>query len=165
MKLVALSVLSVLLTGCLTAQSRDASVPSELAGKWYTGSSSSLAFLDRSTGISDAAGGNGASLEIKADGNFVKATVLKTGLYGCSVIAFGYQTGELKTSGHTLVFDGTENFISYKDSCNPQTNSEKNKPPLHYEYQYEQRTDDDGRTLLCLSNSKQEECFKREDPE
>ena len=159
MKSIAIIILSVVLTSCTMAQSRNNSVPTELVGKWYTGSTSSLAFLDKQTGISDSAGGNGASLEIKANGSFIKAVVVKTGLYGCSTVAFGYETGNLKITGDTVTFNGKDYFISYKDSCNPQTNSEKNKGARKYEYSYELRTDDNGRDTLCLSDGKQEECF------
>ena len=160
MKLFALLFLSLVLTSCATAQTKS-SIPGELVGKWYTGSTSSLAFLDRNTGISDAAGGDGASLEIKPNGGFVKAVVVKTGLYGCSTVAFGYETGSLKIAGDTATFNGKDYFISYKDSCNPQTNSEKNKPGRKREFSYELRADDDGRDLLCLNDGNQEECFVR----
>lgn len=162
MRLIASSVLSLMLTGCLTAQSRDASVPSELVGKWYTGSSSSLMFLDRRTSISDAAGGNGTGLEIKADGTFAKSQLSKVGLYGCSVMVFGYQKGNASANGGTLTFNGESIYVSYKDSCNPHTNSEKNGKPDSQQYQYELKTDDGGRKLLCLSDGNKEECFRKE---
>lgn len=161
MKSFALLFLSLILSSCAIAQTRNNSIPPELVGKWYLGSTSSLAFLNRSTGISDSAGGDGFSIELKSNGSFTKAGVAKTGLYGCSIIVFGYETGKFKATRDALTLNGTENSISYKDSCNPQTNSEKNKPPIKREYSYELKTDDDGKTLLCLSRDGQEECFRK----
>lgn len=147
------------------AQSRGNSIPSEFVGKWYMGSTSALAFLDRRTGISDAAGGNSFSFEFKADGSFIKAGVMKTSSYGCSIIVFGYETGKFKTAGDRLMLDDKENFISYKDSCNPHTNSEKNKPPRKLEYPYEIRIDEKGRTQLCLGYEGGEDCFTKNEGE
>lgn len=158
MKSLLLLLLSLVIASSAMAQTAN-SIPDELVGKWYSGSTSSLAFLDRTSGISNAAGGNGVSLEIKPNGSFIKAVVLKTGLYGCSTVAFGYETGKLNITGDTLAFKGKDYFISYKDSCNPQTNSEKNKAPLTYEYSYKLGADENGRDQLCVSNGEQEECY------
>lgn len=166
MKSLAVIILSIVLTNCAFGQTRGgAAVPRELVGKWYKGSTSALQFLDRRTGISDAAGGDGFSLEFTADGKFIKAGMMKTGAYGCSVVVFGYETGKFKVAGSTLTLNGADNFISYKDSCNPQTNSEKNKPPRKFDYPFEIRADEDGRTQLCLGFEGGEDCFTKDESE
>ena len=163
MKSLRLLILSLVLTSCALAQgSRNNSVPGELVGKWYKGTTSSLEYLDRSTNIANAAGGNGTGLEIKADGGFSKAQLARVGLYGCSTVVFSYQTGNLKAADDTLTFDIKKFYVSYKDSCNPRTNSEKNAAPEKHDWQYELGTDDSGRTTLCLNDGKEEECYWRE---
>ena len=163
MKLYALLILTLLFSSCAIAQSASSnSVPGELVGKWYNGSTSSLEYLDRGTGIANAAGGNGTGLEIKADGSFTKAQLAKVGLYGCSTVVFGYQTGILKAAGDTLTFDIKKFYVSYKDSCNPHTNSEKNAAPSRHEWQYELKTDEDARETLCLNDGNEEQCYWRE---
>lgn len=119
--------------------SRNDSVPSELIGKWYKGSTSALGFLDRQTGISDAAGGEGFSYEFKSNGSFVKAGMVKAGSYGCSTVVFGYETGKFTVAGGNLKMVDKENYVSYKDSCSPQTNSGKNAKLATNEYPYEIR--------------------------
>ncbi len=165
MKPIALLILSSILTSCSMAQSRGVSIPGELVGKRYQGSTSSLEYLNRSTGAANAAGGNGTGLEIKTDGSFTKAQLAKVGLYGCSTIVFGYQTGKVIAADDALTFDVKKFYVSYKDSCNPQMNSEKNAAPQKFQYQYALKTDDGGRETLCLSNGKEEECYWREQGE
>lgn len=165
MKSFALLVLSLILSSCAVAQSRSNSIPSELVGKWYKGTTSSLEYLNNSTGIANAAGGNGTGLEIKADGSFTKAQMAKVGLYGCSTIVFSYQTGKVGAAGDSLTFDIRKFYVSYKDSCNPKTNSEKNAAPRKHEYQFELGTDDSGRTTLCINDGKEKECYWREGEE
>ena len=161
MKALILVISGLILTSCTFAQSQNDSVPNELVGKWYKGSTSALGFLDRRTGISDAAGGDGFSFEFKSNGTFVKAGMVKAGSYSCSTIVFGYETGKFTATGNNLKMADKENYVSYKDSCNPHTNSEKNAKLAIKEYPYEIRDDEDGDTVLCLAYKGGEECFKK----
>ena len=65
------------------------------------------------------------------------------------------------TDENTLKMVDKENYVSYKDSCNPQTNSEKNARLATNEYPYDIRSDEDGNTVLCLAYSGGEDCFKK----
>ena len=162
MRLLPVSILSlVLMSGCALAQSRK-SVPAQLVEQWFTGNTSTIEYVNRSTGSSDTGGGNRFGYVINADGTYVQLGIAKAGLYGCSTVIFNYQPGTYEVSGSTITLMPSEDYLSYKDSCNPHTNSEKSRPPVKKVFEYHIKTnEDDGREYFCINAEGGESCYAR----
>lgn len=147
MKLFAGFILSLVLVGFVSAQSR---VPQELVGKWYSGSASLLQDVNKTTGVSTSAYGSSIGYELKSDGTFQFVGLIKSTMYSCTTSLFNHKKGTYKVKGTTITFTLSKDYWRNDYSCAPRSNKEQNKSLKDEVYEYSIKTDEYGKDYLSL---------------
>lgn len=150
MKLFAGFILSMILTGCMSAQTHTA-VPQELVGKWFSGSVSLLQDVDKVTGVIRTASGSSIGYEINSDGTFQYIGLIKSTMYNCTTSLFNHKKGKFKIQGSKITFTPSKDYWRTDYSCSPNSNKEQNKALKDETYTYAIKTDDRGVEHLALT--------------
>jgi hypothetical protein len=146
MKLFAGFILSLLMITSIAAQTR---VPAELVGRWFEGSASILQEQNMTTGALTSKYGSSIGYEIKADGTFQYAGLIKSTMYGCTTTLWNDRRGRIAVEGDKITFTPNKDYWMSTNSCYPSANKEKNKELEAVTYNFEVGTKD-GREWLCM---------------
>jgi hypothetical protein len=146
MKLFAGFILALLMVTSITAQTR---VPAELVGRWFNGSASILQEQNMTTGALTSKYGSSIGYEIRADGTFQYAGLIKSTMYGCTTTLWNDRRGRITIEGDTITFAPNKDYWMSTNSCYPSANKEKNKELEAKTYNFEVGVKE-GRTWLCM---------------
>jgi hypothetical protein len=146
MKLFAGFILALLMVTSITAQTR---VPAELVGRWFNGSASILQEQNMTTGALTSKYGSSIGYEIRADGAFQYAGLIKSTMYGCTTTLWNDQRGRISIDGDRITFTPNKDYWMSTNSCYPSANKEKNKELEAKTYNFEVGVKE-GRTWLCM---------------
>ena len=125
---------------------------SAIVGEWAQGYTSTIGFTNTAGGT-NSAGTNQVGMRFERDGTYKSAYYVQSSMYGCTVTAFGYKTGNYHVIGSTVYLDEKTYSLSSKDSCNSSRNSEKNPPLTHVKYNFSVRRDAEGEKLYLQTKS------------
>jgi hypothetical protein len=121
-----LVVLASLLGSCgQNAFSGSGAVPNELVGIWVLGTMTDVISVDANNNPSGDRTGTGLYYKFNPDSSFGYAYSETVTNLGCTVNYFVYKAGRLEISGANLVLHPSSGRATYKDSCNPHTNTDK----------------------------------------
>lgn len=146
MKLFAGFILALLMVASVTAQTR---VPAELIGRWFNGSASILKEQNMTTGALTSKYGSSIGYEIKADGTFQYAGLMKSTMYGCTTTLWNDRRGRITVEGDRITFTPNKDYWMSTNSCYPSANKEKNKELEAKTYNFEVG-EKNGKTWLCM---------------
>ena len=141
-------ILTLLTVGSVTAQTRS-SVPENLVGKWFEGSASILQEKNMTTGSVASRYGSSLGYEIKADGTFQYAGLIKSTMYGCTTTLWNDRRGKISIEGDVITFTPVKDYWLNTNSCYPSANKEQNKALEAKSYNFEVG-EKNGRTWLCM---------------
>jgi hypothetical protein len=132
-----------------SAEAQRSAVPSNLVGKWFEGSASILQEQNMSTGSIASKYGSSIGYEIKADGTFQYAGLIKSTMYGCTTTLWNDRRGTISIKGDVITFSPIKDYWLNTNSCYPSANKEKNKELQEKSYNFEVG-EKEGRTWLCM---------------
>ena len=148
MKYITGIILTLLMVGSIVAQSRTA-VPAELIGTWSEGSASILQEQNMTTGALSSKYGSSIGYEIRADGTFQYAALIKSTMYGCTTSLWNDRRGKISIEGDVITFTPHKDYWLNTNSCYPSANKEKNKELEAKAFNYEVG-ERNGKTWLCM---------------
>jgi hypothetical protein len=141
-------ILTLLTVNSVTAQTRSP-VPSNLVGKWFEGNVSILQEKNMTTGSVASRYGSSIGYEIKADGTFQHAGLIKSTIYGCTTTLWNDRRGKISIEGDVITFTPVKDYWLNTNSCYPSSNKEQNKALQAKSYNFEVG-EKNGKTWLCM---------------
>ncbi len=98
---------------------------------------------------------------LTADGRFEFIGLMQSTVYGCTTSLFNDKRGKYEINGSNITFIPSKNFWRNTYSCSPATNKERDYVLERETYEFRTKTDEYGKTLVCLANAKGESCYRR----
>ena len=134
-----------------------------IVGEWHNGSVSMMQDKNLVTGQTTASNGSTMTYKFFADGRFEYIGYIKSTMYGCTTDLFNDKRGKYEISGSSITFIPSKNYWKNTYSCSPSSNKERDYVLDRETYEFRTKTDEYGKTLICLANAKGESCYRRED--
>lgn len=132
-----------------------------LLGTWGTGGMSTMADRNRVTGSLTPSNGNTFKYVFTADGRFEFIGMMQSTLYGCTTTMFNDKRGSYEISGATVTLTPSKNFWRQQNSCAPNSTKERDYTLTPETYHWRTKTDEYGKSYICLANDKGESCYRR----
>jgi hypothetical protein len=148
MKYITGIILTLLMVSSIFAQTRS-SVPDNLVGKWFEGSTSILQEKNMTTGAVASSYGSSIGYVIGADGTFRYAALMKSTMYGCTTSLWNDRRGSISIEGDVITFTPTKDYWLNTNSCYPSANKEQNKALQARSFNFEVGTID-GKVWLLM---------------
>jgi len=136
---------------------------SDIAGVWQTGGMSMMADRNTVTGQSTPSNGSTFKYEFRPDGRFAHTGYLQSTLYGCTTALFNDKQGKFEISGTQLTLIPSKNFWRSTNSCSAGSTKERNYTLERETYEVSSKTDEYGKSFVCLANEKGETCYRKAD--
>jgi hypothetical protein len=136
---------------------------SEIVGTWRNGNVSMLGEKNLRNGQVTARNGSTFSYKFFADGRFESIGYISSTMYGCTTDLFNDKRGRVEIAGSKLTLIPSKNYWKNTYSCSPASNKERDYVLDRETYDWRTKTDEYGKTLICLTNAKGESCYRRED--
>jgi hypothetical protein len=135
-------------------------VPAELVGTWGTGTSSSVNYVNTTTGSYAPPSGTQVSYTIRADGRYEYAALTQQSLYSCTTRLFTYKTGVVSIRGAQLTLTPKTSTWTNENTCSGRNERrEAGKEQESYNFRIER---DEYGVKLCLANASVDGCaYKR----
>jgi hypothetical protein len=95
------------------------------------------------------------------DGRFESIGLIQSTMYGCTTSLFNDKRGRYQISGSQITFIPSKNYWKNTYSCSPSSNKERDYTLERETMSYRTKTDEYGKTLVCLANAKGESCYRR----
>ncbi len=152
---------SFILIVILTAAAISASAQA-LVGTWQTGGMSLLGDRNTVTGSVTPSNGNTQKYQFDADGRFSFIGYLQSTQYGCTTALFNDKQGKYVVDGSQITLIPSKNFWRQTFSCSPASNKERNYTLERETYDISTKTDEYGKSFICLANEKGETCYRKE---
>src|SRR5215203_7185115 len=133
-----------------------------LVGTWTNGSTS-MNYEQYTNGTTAFRNGSNYKWVFYADGRFESIGLIASTMYGCTTTLFNDKRGKYEISGTQITLIPSKNFWRNQYSCSPASNKERDYVLDRATYDFRTKTDEYGKTLVCLSNAKGESCYRRED--
>ena len=137
-------------------------IPVDLIGEWHNGNVSMLQEKNLTTGQVTASNGSTFTYKFNSDGSFSYIGYMKSTMYGCTTDLFNDKRGTVEINGDEITFIPTKNYWKNTYSCSPKSNKERNYTLERETYSWRTKTDEYGKTLICLANDKGETCYRKE---
>ncbi len=135
---------------------------SDVVGIWRTGGMSTMADRNTITGSTTPSNGNTFKYEFRADGRFSFVGYLQSTMYGCTTALFNDKQGRFELSGSQITLFPTKNFWRNTNSCSASSTKERNYTLERETYELSTKTDEYGKSYVCLTNEKGETCYRGE---
>ncbi|CAA9420088.1 MAG: hypothetical protein AVDCRST_MAG74-2902 [uncultured Pyrinomonadaceae bacterium] len=135
----------------------------DIVGTWTNGNVSTLQEKNLTTGAIASRGGSTFKYVFTADGRFEFIGLMQSTVYGCTTSLFNDKRGKYEINGSNITFIPSKNFWRNTYSCSPASNKERDYVLERETYEFRTKTDEYGKTLVCLANAKGESCYRREE--
>lgn len=154
----------MLVVGVMAAYSQETGsfTRSDVVGTWRTGGMSMMADRNTVTGATTPSNGNTLKFEFRSDGRFSFVGYLQSTMYGCTTALFNDKQGRYSVSGSQITLTPSKNFWRNTNSCSPSSTKERNYILETETYEISKKTDEYGKSYICLSNAKGETCYRKE---
>lgn len=103
--------------GSDSAVAQPSARPTELVGRWFTGSISSIQYYDPVDGSWADPNGEGFYLILDADGSYEEGAVIQSTMYGCSSKLLGRAVGDWSVEGSQLWLARESGETSITGNC------------------------------------------------
>jgi len=134
---------------------------SEIVGSWKTGSVGSIQYQNQVTGQTRNGRSSIFTYKFLPNGSYEFVGLMEFNMYSCSTSYFNQVTGRYAINGNTIELDPSRDFWRSTNSCAPSGNKEVMKTPTRKTVEFQRKTDDYGNSLLCLTSSEGETCYRR----
>ncbi|HRI04093.1 MAG TPA: hypothetical protein PLL77_10145 [Pyrinomonadaceae bacterium] len=146
----------ILVAAAISASAQD------LVGTWQTGGMSMMADRNTVTGATTPSNGNTQKYVFGADGKFAFTGYMQSTQYGCTTALFNDKQGKYTVEGSQITLIPAKNFWRQTNSCSPASNKERNYTLERETYDISAKTDEYGKSFICLANAKGETCYRKE---
>jgi hypothetical protein len=136
---------------------------SELAGYWKTGSVGSISYQNRVTGSTKPGRGTLFTYKFLPNGSYEFIGYMEVTMYNCTTTLFNQINGRYSVEGSTVNLNPSRDLWKNTNSCAASGNKTQTKAPTRKSLEFEFRTDEYGKQLLCLSEGGSETCYRREE--
>ena len=165
MKYITAIIFTLLMVGSAFAQ--RSTVPANLVGNWFEGSTSILQEQNMSNGSVASRYGSSIGYVISGDGTFRYAALIKSTMYGCTTSLWNDRRGKISIEGDVITFTPNKDYWLNMNSCYPSSNKEQNKALQAKSFNFEIGTKE-GKEWLCMREIGKSEvkdilCFPRTD--
>jgi len=133
-----------------------------LVGTWTNGTTS-MNYEQYTNGTTAFRNGTTYKYVFYADGRFEFIGLAASTMYGCTTTLFNDKRGKYQISGTHITLIPSKKFWRNQYSCAPASNKERDYTLERETYDFRTKTDEYGKTLVCLANAKGESCYRRED--
>ncbi len=134
----------------------------DIVGTWSNGRMSMMADRNTVTGVTTPSNGSTVKYVFTADGRFEFIGLIQSTMYGCTTSLFNDKRGKFEINGSTITLVPSKNFWRNTYSCSPASNKERDYVLDRETFEFRTKTDEYGKTLICLTNAKGESCYRRE---
>jgi hypothetical protein len=149
-------------TGNVASVSTQKSAGSrEIIGTWTKGAMSMLLDRNTVTGATTPSNGSNFKYVFTADGRFESIGLIQSTVYGCTTSLFNDKRGKYQISGNQITLIPSKNFWRNTYSCSPSSNKERDYTLERETFEFRTKTDEYGKTHVCLANAKGEICYQR----
>lgn len=142
----------------MAAVSSGGRMPAQLVGEWMSMSTSSVTYVDRTTGSSAPPSGNGGMYKFFPDGRYEYAGLMQSSMYNCTMTITPFERGTVRIEGNTIHFDSAGGTLTSKDNCNRQYNYEKPIAPNTTTYTWRLERDQYGVKFCYVKPGVKESC-------
>jgi hypothetical protein len=125
--------------------------PAGILGAWYSGSVSSVGYVDPTIGSYSSGGGEGLMYAFLPDGTWQSGWLLTSRLYGCAMRVMVYRDGTLADSDPAtgmLQLDTSTAQIDSQDSCSADGNYQRDLPADDETLYWVRSSDEYGEVLM-----------------
>jgi hypothetical protein len=133
-----------------------------IVGTWTNGTVSSISEQNLSTGVISSRGGSTFKYVFNANGTFEFIGLMNSTMYSCTTSLFNDKRGKYEINGSNITFIPNKNFWRKQNSCAPNSNSEQNYKLERESFELRTKTDEYGKSLICLADAKGEACYRKE---
>ena len=133
-----------------------------IAGTWTNGRTSMLQEI-YTNGTTAARAGTAFKYVFYPNGRFEMTGLIASTMFGCTTTLFQDKRGSYQISGSQITLTLSKNFWRNMYSCSPASNKERDYTLGRETYDLRTKTDEYGKTLICLTDAKGESCYRRED--
>ena len=82
-------------------------------------------------------------------------------MYNCTSTYFNQVTGKYNVDGSTINLNPARDFWRSSNSCAASANKETTKAPTPKSIEFQRKTDEYGKELLCITDGTAESCYQR----
>jgi len=133
----------------------------EIVGTWTNGGMSLLLERNTVTGATTPLNGSTFKYVFTAGGNFEAIGLIQSTVYGCTTSLFNDKRGKYEINGSQITLVPNKNFWRNTYSCSPQSNKERDYVLERETIEWRTKTDEYGKSYICLANAKGESCYRR----
>lgn len=134
----------------------------DITGSWKDGSVGSIGYQNQVTGVTRAGRSHIFTYKFLSNGNYEFVGYMELNNYGCSSTLFNQITGKYAVDGSTIYLNPSRDFWRQGNSCAASGNKETSKAPTKKTLEFELKTDDYGKDLLCIQDGEANTCYGRE---
>jgi len=134
----------------------------DIVGTWSNGRMSMMADRNIVTGVTTPSNGSTVKYIFTADGRFELIGLIQSTVYGCTTSLFNDKRGKFEINGSNITLVPSKNFWRNTYSCSPASNKERDYVLDRETFEFRTKTDEYGKTLICLTNAKGESCYRHE---
>ena len=134
---------------------------SAVVGKWDNGNVGLIQYQNQATGALRNGRSSYFAYKFLPNGSYEFVGLMEFNMYSCSTSYFNQVTGKYSIDGNTIELDPSRDFWRSTNSCAPSGNKEVMKTPTRKTVEFQRKADDYGNSLLCLTSSEGETCYRR----
>jgi hypothetical protein len=138
---------------------RAGNPPQSILGTWTKGMMSTMGDKNRISGAVTPSNGTTFKYVFHPNGSFEFAGYMQSTMYGCTTSLFQDKRGKYRISDNEITLTLSKNFWRNQYSCSPASNKERDYNLDSENYTFRTKTDEYGKTYVCLADAKGETCY------
>jgi hypothetical protein len=153
----------VLVFGIIVSPGATASAQRSVVGYWKTGGVGMINEVNTTTGQTKNRRGQMFSYNFAADGSYTFHGYMESTMFGCTTSLFQEVTGRYLVDAGTIFLKPSRDVWTNRFECFPNRNSSQEKPaPPEKSLGFSFKTDEYGKSFICLNDAGVETCYRRE---
>ena len=152
----------VLVFGIIVAQVVPANAQRSVLGYWKTGGLGMINEVNTVTGQTKNRRGQMFSYKFAADGTYTFVGYMESTMFGCTTGLFNEINGRYLVDGTTIFLKPSRDLWRNTYSCFPNSNRSQEKTPTQKSIEFGFKTDEYGKSFICVNDAGVETCYRRE---
>jgi len=96
------------------------------------------------------------------NGSYSFTGYMEINMYGCSSTYYNEITGKYSVEGSTIELNPNRDFWKSTNSCAASGNKQTTKTPTPKTIEFQAKTDEYGKDLLCIRDGEADSCYQRD---
>ena len=139
-----------------------ASAQRSVVGYWKTGGLGTINEVNTVTGQTKNRRGQMFSYKFAADGTYTFVGYMESTMFGCTTGLFNEINGRYLVDGTTIFLKPSRDLWRNTYSCFPNSNRSQEKTPTQKSIEFGFKTDEYGKSFICVNDAGVETCYRRE---